>query len=152
MEAIAHLMTLAAEADVFERALPQPAIDPIAEDTLIGPAKLTGACEHAAAVDEDGKVECFAVFERHRLGGELGRAVERNRRERGERFSNACRADSVRKVGCVTRTKRAVGNFNWQRGQWCNRIHATRAQQDEAGAMLFAEFEEVDRAGKIVID
>ena len=66
----------AAEADVFQRTLAQPRVDPVGEDALVGAAELARARQHAAAVDEDGEPEGLAVFERHRLGGELGRAVE----------------------------------------------------------------------------
>ena len=62
MQAIAHLIAVAAEAEIFEWALAQPRIDPVGEDALISAAKLASSREHAAAIDENGKVEGFAVF------------------------------------------------------------------------------------------
>ena len=92
MQAVAHLVTLAAEPDVAQRTPTQPAVDPIGEDALIGAAELAGAGEHAAPVHPDGETEGRAVFERQLLARQLGRAVQRNRWRRGERFVDALRA------------------------------------------------------------
>ncbi len=62
MQAIAHLIAVAAEAEIFERALAQPRIDPVGEDALISAAKLTSASEHAAAINKNRKAEGLAVF------------------------------------------------------------------------------------------
>ena len=54
MEAISHLVTKAAEADVVEGTAAEVGIEPIGEDALIGAAELAGTGEHAAAVYKDG--------------------------------------------------------------------------------------------------
>ena len=82
---------------------PQPAVDPVGEDALVGPAELSGAGEHAAAVDPDGEAEGVAVLERELLARELGRAVERDGR-RGRELSATpvgghARRQRARRVG-----------------------------------------------------
>ena len=42
--------------------------------------------------------------------------------------------------------------FDGQGGERRDRIDATRAEEDKTGAMGFAEFEEIDRAGEVVFD
>ena len=53
MQAVAHLMTLSAEADVFQGPSFLPRMNPIGKNSLIGAAELAGTGEHAAAIDED---------------------------------------------------------------------------------------------------
>ncbi len=89
MQAVAHLVALAAESDVLEGPPAQVAVDPVGEDPLVRPAELPGAGEDAAAVDEDGQGEGLAVFQGERLARELCRPVERNRRRGGEGFGDA---------------------------------------------------------------
>ena len=89
MQAVADLMTLTAEAEIFQRAAAQPRVDPIGKDALVRPAELAGAGEDAAAVDEHREIEGLAVFECERLGGELGRAVEGEWRGSGETLIQA---------------------------------------------------------------
>ena len=62
MQAIAHLIPVAAEAEIFERALAQPRIDPVGEDALVSAAKLASSRKHAAAINKNGKAEGLAVF------------------------------------------------------------------------------------------
>ncbi len=60
MQAVAHLMAVAVEADVFQRTPAQMRIDPERKNSLVGFAELARAREHAAAIDPDGKMERLA--------------------------------------------------------------------------------------------
>ena len=59
-------------------------VDPVGENALVRPAKMARPGQNAAAVDENRKAEALAVFESERLGGELGRPIERDWREVGK--------------------------------------------------------------------
>ena len=63
VEAVADLVSLAVEADVFEGLFLRPAVDPVAEDALVGFAELSGAGQDAATVDPHGKSEGGTIFE-----------------------------------------------------------------------------------------
>jgi hypothetical protein len=89
VEAVADLVAVAAEADVFERATAEVGVEPVGEDALVGAAELAGAGEDAAAVDEDGEVEGLAVFEGEGFAGEFGGAVERDGGGGGEGLGDA---------------------------------------------------------------
>ena len=99
METIADLMPVATEADVAERALAEVGVQPVGEDALVGAAELTGPSEDAAAVDEDGEVECCAVFEGEGFAGEFGGAVERDGGGSGEFFGDAGGCEAGRERG-----------------------------------------------------
>ena len=51
MQAVAHLVAVAAKAEILERPFAQPGIDPIGEDALVGAAELAGAGEGLAGAD-----------------------------------------------------------------------------------------------------
>ena len=68
----------------------------IREDPLLGRAELSRAGQHAAAIDPHGKAERRAVLERHDLGGELGGAVQRDRRRDGKASVRPPRTDAGR--------------------------------------------------------
>ena len=57
MHAVADLMTLCAETNVLERTPGGPGMNPIAENALVGFAKLPGSGEHTAAVDAHGELK-----------------------------------------------------------------------------------------------
>ena len=109
-------------------------MDPVREDSLVGAAELSRAGQHAAAIDPHRKTERAAVLERQLLGGQLGRAVERQRRlgretSRPRRVADSpatgtdpAAAETRRPTASTGRPARAV-----------NRIDAARAQQDEPG-------------------
>ena len=63
MQAIAHLVPLAAEPEVGKGLAAQPAVEPKGEDSLVGAAKLSGARQHTASVDENRKAESLPVFQ-----------------------------------------------------------------------------------------
>ena len=75
MQAVAHLMAAAVKADVFQRPAAQVRIEPERKDALIRFAKLPRARQHAAAVDPDGKIKSFAVFQRHGFARQFAGAV-----------------------------------------------------------------------------
>ena len=116
METIADLMPVATEADVAERALAEVGVQPVGEDALVGAAELTGPSEDAAAVDEDGEVECCAVFEGEGFAGEFGGAVERDGGGSGEFFGDAggCKAGRERGEGekTICNTLLSVNRFS----------------------------------------
>ena len=68
MKAVAHLQAGTAEADVFQRTLGAPRMNPKGENTLVGLAKLTRPGKDAAAIDPNRESEGVAVFQRQRLG------------------------------------------------------------------------------------
>ena len=76
VEAIADLMAVSAEADVFERALAEVGVEPIGEDALVSATELAGTGKDAAAVDKHRKIKGRAVFEGEGFAGEFGGAVE----------------------------------------------------------------------------
>ena len=86
VEAVAHLVSRAPEADIFEGATAEPGVQPETEDALIGATELAGAREDAAAVDPDGKLESGTVFEGELFGAQFditgvlatGEAVEKS--------------------------------------------------------------------------
>ena len=43
MQAVAHLVAVAAETEILERLLAQPRVDPVGEDALVGAAELARA-------------------------------------------------------------------------------------------------------------
>ncbi len=113
VQAVAHLVAVAAEAEILEWTPPQPAVDPVGEDALVGAAELPRAREHAAAVDEHREAEHPAVFERQRLGGELGRAVERDRGVRSKALSNTGSTGTYpNTVDICCRVKRLIFDIN----------------------------------------
>jgi len=76
MQAVAHLVAAAGEADVFQRPPAQMGIDPKRKNSLIRFAKLARAREHAAAIDPDGKMKRLRVFERDDFARELAGTVK----------------------------------------------------------------------------
>src|SRR5262249_58408628 len=77
MKTTPHWGPFSVEADIRERAASGPAVDPVREDALIGPAKLSGPRQHATSVDPDREPERAPVFQRQLLRSELRRSVER---------------------------------------------------------------------------
>ena len=149
MQTITHLVSGAAEADVFERGAPRPAMDPIAEDTLIRFAELTRAGHHSATIDPHREAESRAVFERDLFAGQLAHSVERYGSRGGKFLGHAVRTGRRR---CFAQDERAILLRHGQGAECGDRIDATRAEQDETGVLAFAEFEQVDCAPQIVFE
>ena len=84
MQAVADLESRSAEADVFQRTLSAPGVDPKGEDALVCFTELSRAGEDAAAIDPDGEAVGVAVFQREPLGAEFRAAVETDRWRCGE--------------------------------------------------------------------
>ena len=63
MQTIANLPAATVKADVFQRAISKPSVDPKAKNPLIRPTKLTSAGQHATAINPDRKIERRTVFE-----------------------------------------------------------------------------------------
>ena len=76
VEQVAHLLALAAEADVAERVAEMVGEHPVGEDALVDLAHLPRAGDDAAAVDHGRDPEPRPVLLDQQLGGELGGAVE----------------------------------------------------------------------------
>ena len=64
-------------------------LDPVREDALIGAAELPGAGQHAAAIDPTGKSKSSPYSSASCFAGQLGGAVERDRRGGRERLVDA---------------------------------------------------------------
>jgi hypothetical protein len=69
-------MTLSPESDVSERQATGPAVNPEAEDSLIGFPKLSGPRHDPATIDPDRKSEGSPILQGEHLGGSLGGAIE----------------------------------------------------------------------------
>jgi hypothetical protein len=53
MQTVSDLVTVSSEADVAERLLSEPAVDPIREDPLVWLPELSGTGEDPASIDPD---------------------------------------------------------------------------------------------------
>jgi hypothetical protein len=135
VEAVAHLVARAAESDVLERPPAKVAVDPVAEDSLVGPSELPGAGEDAAAVDEDRQVEGVAVLEGEGLAGELRRAVERHGGRRREVLRDALGAHPRREAGRLG-LEGAVDCPNREGRQGGDAVDPAGAQEDEPARRL----------------
>ena len=153
MQAVAHLVPAPVEADVLERPAAQPAVHPVGEDALVGPAELPCPGEHAAAVDPDREAVGLAVLEGELLARHLGRAVERDGRRGRERLRDrppatrpaaGARPASGSKAPSRTRVGRPASGADG--------VDAARAQEHERGAAAAAELQEVHRPEQVVLD
>ena len=90
VEAVTDLVAFTIEADVAQRSAAEVAIDPVGEDTLVGPAELARAGHDSAAVDENLAAESLSVFQREHFTGEFRGTVEGDRRLSGKGFVDAC--------------------------------------------------------------
>ena len=151
VQAVAHLVALAPEADVPERPPAQVAVDPVGEDALVRPAELARAREDAAPVDEDGQPEGLAVFQGEGLARELRRAVERDGRRGRERLRDP-RGPTPAGRRPPSGRKAPVRDVHRSAGQGRDAVDPARAQEDEAGAVALAVLEQVDRAAEVVLD
>ena len=149
VQTVAHLVAGAAEADVFEWRTLRPTVNPIAENSLVGLAELPRAGHHPAAVDPHGKTERRAVFQGDLLARQLARAIKRNRRGGGKTLGDTTRSDRGQRFG---QDEGAILGDNRQGAQSIDRINTTRAEQDHTGLLALADFEQVDRAPKIVLE
>ena len=152
VEAVADLVPVTAETDVFKWALAEVGVEPIGKNSLVGAAELTGTREHAAAVDKDRKVKRRAVFEREGFAGKFSGAVERDRGGSRKLFGDAGRADTARMRGADGGAKSVLVDLNVEGGEGRDRVDPASGKKDEAGSMGFAELEHVHRAAKIVLD
>jgi len=78
------LMTMAAEADVFQRRFAFPRIDPEGEDALSARPNWPAAASTPQAVDADGEAEVSRIRRPTTLRREFRRAVKATRANRGE--------------------------------------------------------------------
>ena len=96
-----------------------------------------GAGQHAAAVDPHRKAEGLAVFERHASRGQLGAAVERNRRARWRTSTPCRRAETPARQGPrrrPARTRRPPGRSG-SAAKRRDGIDAAAAEQQQPGAV-----------------
>ena len=152
VEAVAHLVSRAPEADIFEGATAEPGVQPETEDALIGATELAGACEDAAAVDPDGKLESGTVFEGELFGAQFGGAVEGDGGSGGEVFGKACGGDIWGESGVGIEGEGGVFHDHRQAGEWGDGVDAAGAEEGEARVMAFAVFEKLHRSEEIVFD
>ena len=156
METVADLEAAASKADVGERLFCDPLSDPPREDSLIGPAKLSGPGHHAASVDEQGRAVAMGVFQCQCLARQFGGAVKRDGSGRGKILRDAGRADTCRQ------RLRGVDGEAWatvvvdlrerQRSQCRDRIDPARRQEHHSGLPVGRRLQQVDRADEIVLD
>src|ERR1043166_6544289 len=152
MQTVAHLITVAAEADVFQWPAAQVSVDPEREDALVVRAELASAGQHAAAVDPHGDVERMRVFERNGLAGGFAGAIERHGWRGRKRFARPGDADSDGHGAVGGEAKRVVVHLNRQGRKRFLRIDAAGAEKNEPGAMTTAVLQDVDRAPEIVLE
>ena len=114
----------------------QPAVDPVGEDALIGRAELSGAGEHAAAIDPDRKVE---RRRRIRAPAARWRAWSRRRARRAPRWKTlssmpcAVSAGGQRRRSGPARTRRSTTRTG-SAASGAMRVDAARAQHHERRA------------------
>jgi len=152
VKCIPRLMPGAIESDVAKRPAPQMRVYPIREDALVRRAELPGAGEHPAASDPHREIERLAIFERHDLRRQLGRAVERNRRGGGELLPDPVLRQSARQWRRRVDGKGPVVHPQGDGGQRGNRVNAAAAEQHEAGLVLPAVFEYVAERAQVVLE
>ena len=118
VEQVAHLLALAAEADVAERVAEVVGEHPVGEDALVDLSHLPGAGDHPAAVDDGGEAEAGPVLLDQQLGGELGRPVEGAgalqrkllaRSRPGRRPAPSCSAAISKRVSASSRSSATCG-------------------------------------------
>jgi len=97
VQGVPNLFALPAETDVAQWLPAQMGVDPVREDALVGRAELAGAGQDSAAVDPNREAEGCAPLQRQGLGGQLGAAIEGDRRAGGEVAANASGGDPARK-------------------------------------------------------
>ena len=152
MEGIPHLATGALEAEGSAAGAYAGARSPNRRRFPIRRPELPRAGQHAAAVYPHREAEGLTVFESDRFRGQLGAAVQRNRRRGGECFANASQGNARRQRRGAIQLKSAAANLERQRAKRRNRIHAAAAQQDEAGFVPLRVFEHVHQAGQIMLE
>ena len=116
-------------------------------------AELTAAGQHAAAVDDDGKSERLAIFQREGFGGEL---ASRRTSETGAAVENDSAMPVLRSIpGAAWRRIEHEGivlHFERQARQRSDVVHAAAGEQNEAGVVPPAVFQQIDGALQIVLD
>src|SRR5438045_5022139 len=108
VQAIAHLMSCAIEADVAQRPSSQVRIDPERKNSLVRFTELAGAGEHTAAIDPDREAKSHAVLEGKDFGGKFGRAIDRQWRRGGEILRDALGRQASRRSGIDLRLLSAL--------------------------------------------
>ena len=152
MEAIAHLESPPAKADVAERPAACPGMNPPRKNPLVSPAKLPRAGQDAAAVHDHGYSRQLGVFKRQRLGCEFRRTIERDGRRRGKVFTDALRPDSGREFRRCVDLVGAASLAQWHRGQGGDRVDAARAQDHDARAAPGGCLEQIHGAQQVVLE
>src|ERR1035438_7636774 len=94
MQAIAHLATRAVEADVPQRPLPAPGVNPVGEDALVNLAKLARARQHTAAKDGHRQIKTLSILAGKEFRGAFGGAIERQRWLGRESLRHPVRAEA----------------------------------------------------------
>ena len=148
VEAITNLMSRAFKTDVFEGGLSGPAMDPVAEDSLVGFAKLPSPSHDPAAVDPHGEAEGCPVLQGQLLAGQLARPVEGNGCRRGKIFRYPAEPG---RAAALLEDKGAL-LFNHRKStEGRDRVNPTGAEQDHPGRLPFADFQKVYRSPEVVL-
>src|SRR5713226_608959 len=142
MKGVAHLFSGSIETDKTEYPAAPVGIEPVRENSLIRSAKLPRARQHAAAVDPDWKPKCLTVFERNGLGGELGAAIERDRRAGKESGADPFFRNPRWQLFRVVQMEGVAIDFEGKRSECGDRINPAAAEQHESSLMRFAVFED----------
>ena len=151
MQQVAHLLALAAEADVLERVAEVVGEHPVGEDALVDLAHLPGAGDHPAAVDDRLQAEGGPVLLDQQLGGELGRAVERARALQRKVLGDARRGDARDVLfGCDLEPR--LGLLQRQLDLRRDRVDAAGREEEEEGAGAARLLEAVVSAGEVRVD
>src|SRR5260221_9368999 len=97
MHAIANLMTGSVKTDVAQGFSMKVAVYPVTENSLVRPAKLTGARNDATTVQPHIHPEARSIFESKRFAGQLGGSIERHGRTGGKVLSDSGLGNAGRK-------------------------------------------------------
>src|SRR5207245_7317947 len=124
------------ESEVANGSAPQMRVDPKGENALGRRAELSCAGEHATTCDPYREIECSAVFEGHDFRGQLGGAVEGNRRSGGKVHSDAVHAQPAGQRCAWVNGKGSVVHAQRNEGKSGNRVNAAAAKQQKPGLVL----------------
>ncbi len=152
VEQVAHLLALAAEADVAERVAEVVGEHPVREDALVDLAHLPRPGDDAAAVDHRGHAEAGPVLLDQQLGGELGGAVEGAGAVEREVLGDARRRDPGDRLlgGDLEAGLAPPPALSSTCGR--DRVDAAGREEDDEGAVAAGQLEAVVGAGQVGVD
>src|SRR4051794_41516283 len=100
MKGIAHLPAMSTESDISQPLARGVRMNPEKKNALLGGSKLTGAGQHAAAIDPNRHAESRTILKRQAFRSEFRPAIERHWCFRRKLFGNPFGADTGGEFFC----------------------------------------------------